>query len=191
MPTGAKTARKGEWLSGPGLGLFKAIHKEIPEALLIAEDLREITSSVRTLMKETGLPGMAILQFAFGSGPGNSYLPHNHIHNQVVYPGTHDNDTTLGWYRSLDQNTGGHVRRYLRVGRETITWDFVRACYESTANLTIIPFQDLLSLGSEARMNYPGSSDGNWTWRYTQSDFEALRNASSGYLKELSVLHGR
>lgn len=191
VPFGAETARKGEWLPGPGLELFKAIHKAIPKALLIAEDLGEITSSVRTLMKETGLPGMAILQFAFGSGPENSYLPHNHIHNQVVYPGTHDNDTTLGWYRSLDKDTGDHVRRYLRISGENITWDFIRACYESTANLAIIPLQDLLSLGSESRMNYPGSADGNWTWRYNESELNTLRKKSSGYLKELSLLHGR
>jgi len=191
VPFGSKTAREGEWLPGPGLDLFNAIHKSIPQALFIAEDLGDITPSVRTLMKKTGLPGMAILQFAFGSGPENSYLPHNHIHNQVVYPGTHDNDTTLGWYHSLDQDTGDHVRRYLRINGETITWDFIRTCYESTANLAVIPLQDLLSLGSEARMNYPGSADGNWTWRYTQSEFEALRSTSSGYLKELSVLHGR
>jgi 4-alpha-glucanotransferase len=191
VPAGAQNARKGEWLPGPGIDLFKAIHKKMPQARLIAEDLGDITPAVRALIKETGLPGMAILQFAFGDGPDNSYLPHNHIHNQVVYPGTHDNDTTLGWYRSLDQNTGDHVRRYLRINGETIAWDFIRTCYESTANLVVIPLQDLLNLGSEARMNYPGKTDGNWTWRYSESSLQALSNKSSAYLRELALLHGR
>src|SRR6185437_9970747 len=122
VPFPATSARKGEWAPGPGLELFRAIQAEAPEAKIIAEDLGLITPPVVELREQSGCPGMAVLQFAFGSGPKNPYLPHNLTPNGVVYPGTHDNDTTLGWYAGLDEAAKDHLRRYLRVDGREIGW---------------------------------------------------------------------
>src|SRR5688572_11431185 len=121
----------------------------MPGARLIAEDLGLLTPATIALRKATGLPGMAVLQFAFGGAADNLYLPHNLCANSVVYPGTHDNDTTKGWYAGASESTRDHVRRYFRISGEDISWEFVRVAYESVANLAVIPFQDLLNLGSE------------------------------------------
>ncbi len=134
---------------------------------------------------------MAILQFAFGSKKPNPYLPHNLEPNSVVYPGTHDNDTTLGWYATTDEATRDHVRRYFRVSGGEIGWDFVRAALAAVSRLAIVPLQDLLSLGSEARLNCPGRPDGNWQWRYRQPQLDRLFGATAGYLRELTELYGR
>src|SRR5690606_220825 len=149
----------------PGLEFFRALKAAMPEAKLIAEDLGLLTPATMALREATGLPGMAVLQFAFGGGADNLYLPHNHRANCIVYPGTHDNDTTLGWYASADETTRDHVRRYFRISGAEIGWDFVRAAYASVCNLATVPLQDLMSLGSDARFNTPGRSQGNWTWR--------------------------
>lgn len=191
IPAGSSTARGGAWERGPGLDFFKAIQAALPEAKLIAEDLGDLTPSVVALREATGLPGMAILQFAFGGDARNLYLPHNHRANAVVYPGTHDNDTTLGWYATADERSRDHVRRYLRVDGHEVGWDFLRAAYGSVANLAIIPLQDLLNLGSEARTNTPGQSQGNWSWRYRADQLQALQRDSADYLRELAALHGR
>lgn len=191
IPAGAATARLGRWESGPGLAFFKAVRAALPNAKLIAEDLGELTPSVVALREATGLPGMAILQFAFGGKADNLYLPHNIRANSVVYPGTHDNDTTRGWFASVDERTRDHVRRYLRVSGDDISWDFLRTAYASTANLAVIPLQDLLSLGSAARFNTPGHSQGNWSWRYRAEHLRELTEKSAGYLRELAVLYGR
>ena len=134
---------------------------------------------------------MAIYQFAFGGDAKNLYLPHNHRANSVVYPGTHDNDTTAGWYAKTDEKSRDHIRRYLRVSGHEVAWDFIRASYSSVANLAVIPLQDLLSLGSEARFNTPGKSQGNWTWRYRHEQLAALRQNSAAFLRELAELSGR
>jgi len=191
IPAGAPNARTGTWEQGPGVDFFKAVRAALPDAKLIAEDLGELSPSVITLREATGLPGMAILQFAFGSGPDNLYLPHNHRANSVIYPGTHDNDTTLGWYASMDELTRDHVRRYFRVSGREIGWDFVRAAYASVARLAVIPLQDLFSLGSEARFNTPGKSQGNWSWRYRADQLRSLRDGASAYLHDLAELYGR
>ena len=191
IPAIAKTAKTGSWQPGPGLAFFKAVKKALPDARLIAEDLGELMPSVIELREATGLPGMAILQFAFGGDATNAYLPHNQRANSVVYPGTHDNDTTLGWYAAADEKTRDHVRRYFRISGAEAGWDFIRASYASTANLAVIPLADLLSLGSEARFNTPGVAAGNWQWRYHPSQLAALRNNSAGYLYELGLLYGR
>jgi 4-alpha-glucanotransferase len=191
IPADAPTARTGSWEQGPGLAFFEKVRDAVPDAKLIAEDLGELTPSVVTLREATGLPGMAIYQFAFGSDAKNLYLPHNHRANSVVYPGTHDNDTTVGWYAKTDEKSRDHIRRYLRVSGQEIAWDFVRASYSSVANLAVIPLQDLLSLGSEARFNTPGKSQGNWTWRYRSEQLAALRLNSAAYLRELAELSGR
>ncbi|MEO6005475.1 MAG: 4-alpha-glucanotransferase [Opitutus sp.] len=191
IPADAVNARKGHWAQGPGLAIFEAIKRALPDAKLIAEDLGELMPSVVELREATGLPGMAILQFAFGGGADNLYLPHNQRANSVVYPGTHDNDTTIGWYATVDERTRDHVRRYFRISGREIGWDFVRSSYSSVCNLAVVPLQDLLTLGSIARFNTPGTSQGNWTWRYRPEQLRTLRDGASVYLRELAHLYGR
>lgn len=190
IPAGAADARKGSWVPGPRERFFEAVARQIPEIRLIAEDLGEIDDAVRDFLATLGMPGMAVLQFAFGGGGDNPYLPHNLVPNSVVYPGTHDNNTTLGWYEAADEETRDHVRRYLRVGGEDISWDCIRSALASVARLAVLPVQDLLSIDASGRMNLPGSPQGNWSWRMTAAGFEALRH-SSGYLRELAWLYGR
>jgi 4-alpha-glucanotransferase len=191
IPAGSNTARPGRWVPGPGVDFFRAVQAAMPEAKLIAEDLGTLTPAVLALREATGLPGMAVLQFAFGGGSDNFYLPHNQRANCVVYPGTHDNDTTLGWYASADEKTRDHVRRYLRVGGQDIAGDFLRSAYSSVCALAIIPLQDLLGLGSAARFNSPGKPEGNWSWRYRSEQLSALLTGSVPYLKELAALYRR
>jgi len=191
IPAGAPTAKGGKWRQGPGLDFFRAVAARFPNPKIIAEDLGEPAPSVTALLAATGLPGMAVLQFAFGDKPTNPYLPHNHQANSVVYPGTHDNDTTRGWYTSVDEKTRNHLRRYLRVSGAEVSWDFVRAAYASVGNLAVIPLQDLLSLDAEARFNTPGTSEGNWQWRYRPAQLEKLKNESTAYLREIGELYGR
>jgi 4-alpha-glucanotransferase len=191
VPATAATARGGKWIKGPGIDFFRSLHRAMPEARLIAEDLGLLTPETIALRKATGLPGMAVLQFAFGGAADNLYLPHNHHVNSVVYPGTHDNDTTRGWYANTDEKTRDHVRRYFRINGEAISWDFLRVSYESVANLAVVPLQDLLNLGSEARFNTPGTSQGNWTWRYRGEQLDSLQRNSAPYLRELTALYGR
>jgi 4-alpha-glucanotransferase len=118
-------------------------------------------------------------------------LPHNQRVNTVVYPGTHDNDTTRGWYATAGEKTRDHVRRYFRISGDEIAWDFARTAYASVANLAVLPLQDLLSLSSEGRFNTPGKSQGNWTWRYREEQLQGLKNNSGPYLRELAALYGR
>lgn len=191
VPAGSLTARPGKWITGPGLDFFRAIQKAMPQVKLIAEDLGLLTPATIALRESTGLPGMAVLQFAFGGEADNPYLPHNHRANSVVYAGTHDNDTTLGWYATAGEKTHDHVRRYLRVDGREIGWDFVRAAYASVANLSVVTLQDLLSLGSEARFNTPGRPQGNWTWRYRSEQLRALGDTAGPYLRDLAILYGR
>ncbi|CAA6689787.1 MULTISPECIES: 4-alpha-glucanotransferase [unclassified Lentimonas] len=193
VPATETTARNGKWIKCPGLELFKAIQKACPDAKLVAEDLGVITDEVNELRAATGLPGMAVLQFAFGSDAGNAYLPHNYSRNCVAYSGTHDNDTSLGWYRGLadDSEEKNYLRRYLRVSGEAISWDLVRSAIQSAAHLAVVPLQDLLSLGSEARINTPGAPMGNWQWRYAPEQLDALQAESSDYLKDLMQDYGR
>jgi 4-alpha-glucanotransferase len=134
---------------------------------------------------------MAVLQFAFGADATNPYLPHNLRANCVIYPGTHDNDTTLGWYQTADESIRDHVRRYLRVSGREIGWDLIRSSYASVAGLAVIPLQDFLCLGPEGRFNTPGQAAGNWGWRYRAEQLESLQRDSAAYLRELADLHGR
>ena len=191
VPAAATTARSGKWITGPGLGFFDAVRRAMPNAKLIAEDLGLLTPATIALREATGLPGMAVLQFAFGGAADNLYLPHNVRANTVIYSGTHDNDTTAGWYANADEKTRDHVRRYFRVSGQEVAWDFIRAAYASVANLAVIPLQDLLSLGSDARFNTPGKSQGNWSWRYRPEQLRSVHGGSAKYLKELAALYGR
>jgi 4-alpha-glucanotransferase len=191
IPAGAPNARTGKWVTGAGLDFFRALHAAMPEARLIAEDLGLLTPDVLALRDATGLPGMAVQQFAFGGAADNHYLPHNQRANSVVYPGTHDNDTTLGWYRSTDEKTRDHVRRYLRISGDEIAWDFIRLAYQSVARLAVIPLQDFFNLASEARFNTPGKPQGNWTWRYRPEQLRKLQDTAGPYLRDLAALYGR
>lgn len=166
VPYGEKTAINGAWVQGPGEALFKSLYAKLGELPIIAEDLGVITAEVEALRDGFNLPGMKILQFAFGSGEDNPYLPHNYEENCVVYTGTHDNDTTIGWFASLDEETRQEVLEYIHSDKpEDIHWDLIRLAYASKAKIAIIPMQDILGLGTEARMNTPSVGYGNWAWR--------------------------
>src|SRR5262249_10879365 len=168
VPTGAATARTGEWLPGPGADFFRAIQRALGSLPFIAEDLGVITAEVRALRDTFHLPGMRVLQFAFDGDPENPFLPPNYVPNTVVYTGTHDNDTTQGWYRTLPEDERLHLWTYLKRpagdARE-VTWELIRLAWSSVAALAVIPLQDLLNLGPEARLNLPGRAEDNWRWR--------------------------
>jgi 4-alpha-glucanotransferase len=188
VPADSKTAQRGDWVPGPGAEFFHALRKQLGSLPLIAEDLGLITPDVEQLRVSLGLPGMCVLQFAFGGDAENRYLPHNHDANCVVYTGTHDNDTTRGWYASAPEGERDHVRRYLGRDGSDMTWDLIRAAWSSPADLAITPLQDVLDLGSEARMNRPGIAEGNWTWRVPPG---ALRENTLDRLTDLTHLYGR
>lgn len=191
VPAGATTARGGAWKPAPGAAFFGAVSKRFPDACLIAEDLGDLTESVHELRRSAGLPGMAILQFAWGGEASNPYLPHNHEPDCVVYPGTHDNPTSVEWYAGASERERDHVRRYFRVSGQEIAWDLIRASYASPARLAILPLQDLLSLGAEGRFNTPGKPDGNWEWRVRSEQLEMLERRAGDYLIELARTFGR
>ncbi|MBN1304141.1 MAG: 4-alpha-glucanotransferase [Anaerolineales bacterium] len=171
VPAGNPTAEQGRWVSAPGVDLFKKIQSELGELPIIAEDLGVITPDVTALRDAFNLPGMKILQFAF-SGPDNDFLPHYYPVNSVVYTGTHDNDTSLGWYYSAPEHEKDFARRYLTTDGTDFAWDLIRAIWASVAVFAIAPMQDFLSLGTEARMNYPSTVGGNWQWRMDDSVLE-------------------
>ena len=188
IPASEATAVKGRWLPGPGEALFEAIARELGALPIIAEDLGVITPDVVALRRQFAFPGMRILQFAFEGGSGNAYLPHNHEPDTVVYTGTHDNDTTLGWYRQSTPAEKLFMNRYLGGMSADICWDLMRAAWASVAVLAIAPLQDVLSLGSEARMNLPGQPSGWWRWRFAQ---EQLTPAHVARLREMTELYER
>jgi len=164
IPAENPTAEHGRWMPGPGADFFKALLADLGSLPIIAEDLGEITPDVFELRDRFELPGMKILQFAF-SDHDNPFLPHHYPENCVAYTGTHDNDTTHGWYENTSEHERDFARRYLSVDGSDIAWDLTRSIWQSPAKFALAPMQDLLSLGTEARMNYPGSMGGNWIWR--------------------------
>ncbi|WKZ13507.1 MAG: 4-alpha-glucanotransferase [Gammaproteobacteria bacterium] len=188
IPAGAATAREGRWQSAPGADLLGAIARELTRLPLVAEDLGTITPAVRALRDEFNLPGMLVLQFAFDGSPQNPYLPANHVENAVVYTGTHDNDTTLGWYESLDAGTRSRVDSCLASTPGDMPGALLRAAYASPARLAVVPMQDLLGLGSTARMNYPGTATGNWRWRF---HWEQVDPQLAERCHRLAVMSGR
>lgn len=188
IPSDAPTAEQGRWVPGPGADLFNAIRSELGEGLpIIAEDLGLITPDVIALRDQFALPGMKVLQFAF-SGPDNPFLPHLYPQNCIAYTGTHDNDTTLGWYSAAPEVEKDLARRYLRVDGSDFAWDLIRAAWRSTAVFSLAPMQDFLSLGAEARMNYPSRLGGNWEWRFTA---DALSVELQGRIRELNWIYFR
>ena len=192
IPFGAPTAETGRWVTGPGLNFFQTIYpalsKKKGETLpIIAEDLGVITDDVVELRESFHLPGMKILQFGF-SGPDNPFLPHNYPKNCVAYTGTHDNDTVRGWYETAPERERDFARRYLGSNGDKIAWDLVRSVWGSVAVYAIAPMQDLLGLGTEARMNFPSKLGGNWEWRMSESD---MSESLADRLKELNGLYLR
>ncbi|KAG2448360.1 hypothetical protein HYH02_006942 [Chlamydomonas schloesseri] len=160
------TAMNGNWRQGPGLELFTAMKKALGAVPILAEDLGVITTDVVALRESIGAPGMVVLQFAWGGGPGNVHLPHNHYENCFVYPGTHDNETSVGWFRGSANDTDkAYIRSYLRTDGADIAWDFIRACMAAVPRTCVIMMQDVMRLDNTARMNTPGTAAGNWRWR--------------------------
>ena len=186
---GETTAMNGTWIEAPGQALFQVLNEKLGKLPVLAEDLGIITPEVEALRDHFEFPGMKILQFAFGSDPGNPYLPFNYLRNFVVYTGTHDNDTTVGWFNQLSDHEKNAVLRYLGcTSPEGIHWDLIRLALSSVANQAIIPLQDILGLGGEARMNVPSQAEGNWAWRY---ESEALTDEVRDRLKTLTETYGR
>jgi len=171
IPAAEPTAIHGRWVKVPGEALFQTLRAQFGQMPLVAEDLGIITPEVVALREQFGLPGMLVLQFAFDGGPKNPYLPHNHRPDAVVYTGTHDNDTTLGWFHALDAAAQQRVLDTLDV-RESMPRALVHAALESVAQLAVIPLQDILELGSDHRMNTPGVTHGNWRWKFSWDQFE-------------------
>jgi 4-alpha-glucanotransferase len=190
VPGGDRTAENGQWVNVPGRELFASVENALGRLPVIAEDLGVMTPEVDALRDEFGFPGMRILQYAFSGDAQNRDLPHNYVPNTVVYTGTHDNDTTVGWWRSHadDSREREYVSQYIKDASEEISWEMIRVAYSSVADIAIIPMQDLLGLGSDARMNTPATSSGNWEWRLDDTAFTddiALR------AKQLTEIYGR
>ena len=188
IPADEPTAVVGEWVKGPDTAFFESMRRQLGPLPIIAEDLGVITPEVEALRDRFAFPGMKILQFAFGGTRNSDFLPHNYAHNCVVYTGTHDNETTLGWYRNASQEEQDHIRRYVARDGSDIVWDMIRLAYASVADLAVAPLQDLMELGNEARMNFPGKTGGWWTWRYRP---EQLTDYIVRRLHEMTILYGR
>ena len=190
VPAGEKTALNGKWVKAPGKKLFEAIEAELGKGLpIIAEDLGIITPEVEELRDHFGLPGMKILQFAFDEEGESTFLPHQFTTtNCVCYSGTHDNNTTKGWYAAADERARDKVRRYMNTDGNSVHWDFLRTCFGTIATYAIVPMQDVLGLGEEGRMNVPGVAQNNWGWRYRK---DALSDGLAEGLKSATKLYGR
>lgn len=199
VPGGAETAVRGSWVNAPGREIFQTIREELGELPIIAEDLGVITPDVEALRDDFAFPGMRILQFAFGGDAHSQDLPHNYVSNVVAYTGTHDNDTTVGWFTATagagstrDEtqilNERHYCRRYLHTDGREINWDLIRAVFASVADTAVVPLQDVIGLGTAARMNLPASTQGNWSWRYLPGQLTA---AMGKRLADLTEIYGR
>ncbi len=191
IPYGDKTAEKGKWMPGPGMKFFDAVKDALGDLPIIAEDLGFLTPTVRQLLADSGYPGMKVLQFAFDSREESDYLPHNYSSNCVVYTGTHDNDTLMGWFEKMDADDRNVAMDYMglyNLSREEVAWAFIRLAMSSVADTCILPIQDFLFLGSEARINTPSTLGGNWVWRMKPEAFHA---GLATYLKRLAQITGR
>lgn len=188
IPAEEKHAVNGRWVEAPGDALFERLHQMIDPLPLVAEDLGVITPAVDALRKRYGLPGMKVLQFAFSGEADNPYLPFKHPPNAVVYTGTHDNDTTLGWYLGLADDTRQYVDDFLGRSREIMPWPMIRCALASRARLAIVPMQDVLGLDGSHRMNLPGTTEGNWLWRF---DWDQIAPDLTARLRHRIALYGR
>ena len=178
----------GHWVKVPGEELFDTLRHKCQSLRLVAEDLGIITPEVIALRDRFAFPGMKVLQFAFDGNSDNPYLPHNHVVNSVVYTGTHDNNTTVGWFEDLSHESRSYVCAYLGVSESAMPWALIRAALMSVAKLAVVPLQDILALGAEARMNMPGVAEGNWRWRFS---WEQLPHHIESRLRHLTELYGR
>ena len=188
IPASEPVAVHGRWVQAPGRTLFERLHEVYDPLPVVAEDLGVITPEVEALRDGFGLPGMKILQFAFSGGASNPYLPYNHPERAVVYTGTHDNDTTLGWFAGLSDGERAHVEDFLGHPTEPMPWPLIRCALASPARLAILPMQDLLALDGRHRMNLPGTHQGNWLWRL---DWEQIPPALASRTRHLVALYGR
>jgi 4-alpha-glucanotransferase len=194
VPASEETALHGRWVPGPGEALFRAVERALGGLPIVVEDLGLITPEVHALRETLGFPGMKVLQFAFGDDAtreplgDNLYLPHNYQRDCVVYTGTHDNDTTVGWFASLSAEERGSTLRYLGTDGSRIARELARLAYQSVAELAVVPIQDVLELDSKARMNVPGLAEGNWAWRLRPGE---LRHEHAAWLAELAGACGR
>ena len=188
IPASAPTAETGRWAPGPGAEFLSAVRQALGGLPILAEDLGVITPAVKKLRTDFGLPGMKVLEFAFDGTPDDEFLPHNYPEHCVVYTGTHDNDTVVGWYESAPEESRDFCRRYLARDGTEIAWVLIRAAWSSVARWAIAPLQDVLSLGPQARMNYPSREHGNWGWRVRG---EQLTDALADRLAELNHTYGR
>jgi 4-alpha-glucanotransferase len=187
IPAAEQTAVKGKWLAGPGEDFFRAVQRSLGELPVIAEDLGEIDDAVRNLRDALGFPGMRIMQFGFDGDPQNVHHPENYEVHCVAYTGTHDNDTTIGWWRGMTEADREPIRRWIG-GSEPSNWDFIERVFGSAAALAIVPMQDVLGRGSEARMNIPGRLDSSWSWRLEEGD---VTPQAAERLREVTVEAGR
>jgi 4-alpha-glucanotransferase len=188
VPGGDPTAEHGSWVDALGRDLFSALKKSLGDLPLIAEDLGVITPDVESLRDDFGIPGMKILQYAFSGDAKNDYLPHNYPNNCAVYTGTHDNDTTVGWWDSAKPHERDLCLKYLNTDGAEIHWDMMRAAWASVADTAITPMQDILGLGNNSRMNLPASLSGNWYWRYPEG---AVTPEIVARLKDMTEVYGR
>jgi len=190
IPYGDKTAEYGTWIKGPGIDLFHCLNNQLGKLNIIAEDLGFLTDSVTQLLDESGYPGMKILQFAFDSREESDYIPHNYTKNCVVYTGTHDNDTIIGWLKSISKDDCKYALEYTKINtlKPDICWDFVRLAMASVADTAIFPIQDYLGLGSEARINTPSTLGNNWRWRMLPNE---LTPDIISKISQLTKLYGR
>ncbi len=188
VPAGSETAAAGRWVPGPGAALLEALRDALGGLPFIAEDLGVVTPGVQELLERFGLPGMKVLQFGLEGGEEHGELPSEYPERCAAYTGTHDNDTTRGWFEAVSEDTRAYVRRVLETDGEDIAWSMIGALWGSPAERTLAPLQDLLSLGTEARMNYPGRGMGNWTWRAAQG---VIDEALAARLRRMNELHAR
>lgn len=191
IPYGDPTAEFGKWMPGPGMKLFKEVKKQLGDVAIIAEDLGILTESVCQMLAESGYPGMKILEFAFSAAEPSTFLPHNYDKNCIVYTGTHDNETLLGWVKNLSKADRAFACKYLgrkKLGNKKLAREIIRLAHASTADTCIIPLQDYLELGNEARVNHPSTVGGNWTWRLQEKQ---LKKQHLKKMKKLASLYGR
>lgn len=189
VPAGEETAINGEWIEAPGADFFETLGQRLGQLPILAEDLGIITPEVEELRDRFNFPGMKILMFAFSDDASNTHLPHHYVHNSVVYPGTHDNDTAIGWWNTISQSEKDRLAAYVGYPIEEIHWTLNRMALASVANWAIVALQDVLGLDGSSRMNDPSQNAGNWRWRYRSS--ELLTDELAEKLRSLTMLYGR
>lgn len=188
IPAGSRDARAGKWVKAPGAALLRACFEAFPQLPLVAENLGLITEEVEALRREFNLPGMLVLQFGFDGNSNNPHLPHNHNRDEVIYTGTHDNDTTLGWYENLAENNRQLIKKYFFNSTEPMPWLLIEAALSSVGNMAIMPLQDLLELDGGHRMNMPGTTDKNWVWTFS---WDQLDPGLAGHIRQLLTIYHR